>query len=51
MKHRLQKHKNETQTQTAETPIALWVDCYRFNNSPLLRCVHSTQDFKRMVKQ
>jgi len=41
--------------QTAETPIASWVDCYRFNNSPLpmqvSRRVHSTQDVKRMVKQ
>jgi len=38
-------------TQTAETPIASWVGCYRFNNSPLSmqvsRCVHSTQDFKK----
>jgi len=46
-------HINET--QTAETPIASWVDCFRFNNSPLSmqvsRCVHSPQDLKRMVKQ
>jgi len=43
------------ETLTEETPIASWVDCYRLNDSLLslqvLRCVHSTQDFKWMVKQ
>jgi len=37
-------HINET--QTAETPIVSWVDCYRFNISTLSMqvslCVHST---------
>jgi len=46
-------HINET--YTAETPRASWVDRYMINKSPLSmqvsRCVHSTQDFKRMVKQ
>ena len=46
-------HVNET--QTAEKSIASWVDWYMFNNSPLpmqvSHCVHSTQDFNRMVKQ
>jgi len=49
-------HTNETQTaQTPRVHLASWVDCYMFNNSPLSmqvsRCLYSTQDFKRMVKQ
>ena len=47
MKQRLQKRP--------KSELSFMGGFYRFNNSPLSmqvsRCVYSTQDFKRMVKQ